>query len=455
MLMSILRSLALVAAFLMTASAADTLRIATFQADVTPPLGTPLCCSGRVKPATTIVSPLTARGIILFGSSKPIVLVAVDWVGIAGEGWDEWRSALANAAGTDVDHVTVNTVHPHDAPMYDPEAERILEPIGQGGRIQNVPFVKVAIERTAKAVREAAAHSRPVTHLGLGKGIVEKVASNRRLIGPDGKVWFGRMSSCKNAEARNAPEGVIDPYLRAVSFWNGGKPVAVITFYATHPQSYYGQGGVNPDIPGIARSMRETALPGVAHIHFNGAGGNVAAGKYNNGSPEMRPILAQRLAAGMEAAWKSTVKTPIGPRDVGWRSVCVALPLAKALEDRAQLRNVIADPEKPEIERRYTARSLAWAEACKKGRQVPLFRLRLGSAAVLFMPGELFVEYQLEAQKMRPDSFVAMAAYGDSGPGYVGTRIAYSQGGYEAGPVSRTSPDVEDVLMRGMRELLK
>ena len=80
--------------------------------------------------------------------------------------------------------------------------------------------------------------------------------------------------------------------------------------------------------------------------------------------------------------------------------------------------------------------------------------LTLGPARIVHMPGELFVEYQLAAQERMPDNFIAMAAYGDYGPGYIGTRIAYSQGGYETGPVSRTSPDVEDVLMSALRELL-
>ena len=53
---------------------------------------------------------------------------------------------------------------------------------------------------------------------------------------------------------------------------------------------------------------------------------------------------------------------------------------------------------------------------------------------MLHLPGELFVEYQLAAQKLRPDLFVAMAAYGDYGPGYIGTEVAYPQGGYETGP---------------------
>jgi hypothetical protein len=71
------------------------------------------------------------------------------------------------------------------------------------------------------------------------------------------------------------------------------------------------------------------------------------------------------------------------------------------------------------------------------------------------MPGELFVEYQLAAQQMRPQETVCMAAYGDYGPGYIGTEIAYTQGGYEVGPnSSNTAPAVERVLMDAMKHLL-
>ena len=74
---------------------------------------------------------------------------------------------------------------------------------------------------------------------------------------------------------------------------------------------------------------------------------------------------------------------------------------------------------------------------------------------MLHLPGELFVEYQLAAQKMRPDLFVAMAAYGDYGPGYIGTEIAYSQGGYETSPrASLVAPGVEKVLMDTIGRLL-
>jgi len=73
----------------------------------------------------------------------------------------------------------------------------------------------------------------------------------------------------------------------------------------------------------------------------------------------------------------------------------------------------------------------------------------------LHMPGELFVEYQLAARRMRTDLFVAMAAYGDYAPWYIGTEIAYSQGGYETGPgVSLVASSVEQILVNALQQLL-
>lgn len=429
------------------------LRIATFQADVTPPLGSPLC-GGAVEPARQIADPLTARGIVLLGSGKPAVLAAVDWLGIAAEGWDEWREALAAAAGTTADRVAVHTVHQHDAPVYNPAAERLLAPFGLSGSLYNTRFAARALSRTADAARTAMKRPRTVTHISTGRAKVERVASNRRVLGPDGKVKYVRYSACKIPEARAEPEGVIDPYVRVIGFWDATRPLAAITYYATHPQSHYGKGSVSADFPGLARSIREKEMPQVFHIHFNGASGNVTAGKYNDGAPENRPVLAGRLAAGMRSAWEASVKTAVAAEDAGWRVTRVRLPLAEGLRDAAPHRQTLSDPKAGTKARINAAISLAYIGRQKRA-STPLTLLRLGPARVIGMPGELFVEYQLAAQKIRPGAFVAMAAYGDYGPGYIGTRVAYTQGGYETGPPSRTAPEVEDVLLAALRRLLE
>ena len=92
---------------------------------------------------------------------------------------------------------------------------------------------------------------------------------------------------------------------------------------------------------------------------------------------------------------------------------------------------------------------------CTVSNAIDVTCLRLGPARVLHLPGELFVEYQLAAQAMKPDSFIAMAAYGDYAPGYIGTEAAYPQGGYETSPSSSlVAPSVERVLTDAMQRLL-
>jgi len=322
------------------------------------------------------------------------------------------------------------------------------------GAVFHVAFAREAIRRAAEGVKEAAAKAHPVTHVGFGVGRAEQVASNRRVLGPDGKVKYVRYSATKDEAIRAAPEGVIDPDVRLLAFFNGERPLVSITYYATHPQSYYGSGGVSCDFPGLARGLREKALPEVAHVHFNGASGNVTAGKYNDGSQPLRGVLAERLAAGMQKAWENVKKTPVTAADVDWRTVSVALPPSPGLDEKALLKIVDDSAAKP-VDRVRAARNLTWLKRTERGDKIELSCLKLGPGYVLHMPGELFIEYQLAAQRMRPDAPVLMAAYGDYGPGYIGTAIAYTQGGYETGPVSRVAPEVEEVLMNGMRELLK
>ena len=281
-----------------------------------------------------------------------------------------------------------------------------------------------------------------------------EVASNRRVLGPDGKVKYVRYSSTADPQIRAAPEGVIDPYVQLLSFWDGDKLLVSMTYYATHPQSYYGKGGVSYDFPGLARRLRENELPDAMHIHFNGAGGNVAAGKYNDGSPANRAVLAGRLATGMKDAFDSVQKTPITTANVSWRVTAAALPLSKHYQSKV-LAAQVADGKLAPPVRLAAARNYVWAERCEAGEKIDIACLHIGPAYVLHMPGELFVEYQLSAQKMRPHAPVLMAAYGDYGPGYIGTAIGYTQGGYETGPASRVSPKVEEVLLKAMRHVLK
>jgi hypothetical protein len=428
----------------------EPLKVGVFAVDASPPVGSPLA----YDPTKGIAHPLSCRGVVLFGEGKPVVLCAVDWIGIANDGQAEFRKALAEAAGTEPGRVVVHALHQHDAPGCDFSTDALLAKYGINREIFDSAFARGVISRAATAVREASAAARPITHLGLGQAEVEDVASNRRILGPDGKVKHVRWTATTDPAVRAMPVGTIDPMLKLISFWDGTTPVAALSYYATHPQSYYRTGMANPDFPGIARDIRQHDTQ-VAHIHFNGAGGNIGAGKWNDGSHANRYVLAERVAAGMRKAWAATVKTPITAADLEWESVPVALPPAPHL-DEAKLQAVVGDPAKGVRERAQAASELVWLRRCRARETIDVTCLHLGTARVLHMPGELFVEYQLAAQKLRPDLFVAMAAYGEYAPGYIGTEAAYSEGGYETEPRSSlVAPKVERVLMDAIKKLLR
>ncbi|MEK6237200.1 MAG: hypothetical protein N2C14_21025 [Planctomycetales bacterium] len=431
------------------ARASEPLKVGTFDLDATPPVGSPLAYDLMDRREAS----LRMKGLVLIGQGEPVVMVAVDWIGIGGQGHRRFREIIAAAVGTSPERVAVHCLHQHDAPRFDLGAEALLASEGLSGEMFNVAWSKETLRQAAQAAKQATADAKPATHIGLGSAKVNKVASNRRILGEDGKVKVTRWTATRDAAVRAYPEGVIDPLLKSISFYDGDRLLAVATYYATHPQSYYRTGTAHPDFPGMAREARQQAL-GVPHVHFNGAGGNIGAGKYNDGAHANRPVLAKRVEQGMTAALAAAKKHPVAADDLAWAVVSVSLPPAKHLDD-AELLATLRNKDAKTSDRVSAAKALAFLRGCQSGAKTDVACLTLGKARVLHMPGELFVEYQLSAAALRPDLFVCTAAYGDYAPGYIGTEIGYSQGGYETSArASRVAPSVETILMDAVRKLL-
>jgi hypothetical protein len=426
-----------------------TLHLATFSCDVTPPAGHPLC-GGWIEPVRAVDDPLKALGVVLLGMGQPVVLCAVDWCEVRDDANLAWRRALAEATHTVPENVAVHCIHQHNAPFADTEAERLAEAAPGAPLSLDLKFFDRVVTQTADAARAALAHTTPFTHIGTGQARVEKVASNRRILGSDGKVKAVRYSATKDRGVRDEPEGLIDPWLKTLSFWDGERPLAGLSYYATHPMSYYGDGRVSSDFCGLARQKRQDEEPGVFQVYFTGCAGNITAGKYNDGAKENRPVLRDRIYEAMKAAWKATERRPVSGWD--WRVEPVRLPArAEKSFGEEESRRVLEDPKAPPAKRGNAAFQLAWLR--RLDRPIPLTCLDFGKVLVLHLPGEPFVEYQLKAQDLRSDAFVCVAGYGDGGPGYIPTARAYLEGGYE--PTVALAAPSEDLLDRTMAHLLR
>ncbi len=426
-----------------------------FSADVTPPKGHP-CMGGGIEPVKSVADPLEAIGLALRGGDleKPVAIVAVDWCEIRNDAYDRWREAVAAAVGTDPRRVMLSALHQHDAPVADLEAERILRREGRVGSVCNLDFHKLAVGRVARAAEKAMkGPPRRVTHVGVGRAKAERVGSSRRWVRPDGSIAHSRMSATRDPVARAADEGPIDPFVTAVGFWEHDDPVACLSHYAIHPMSYYGQGEVSADFVGMARRARAKATPGVTQIYLTGCGGDVIAGKYNDGSHENRPILAARLEAAMAAAWEAAKPEPLKSATYRVEPLTFTARNDEGFTE-ADLKARLKNDAKP-FDQCLAAMGLSWRARLADGRPIDLPALDLGPVVLVLCPGETYVAFQLLAQKLRPDKAVVAIGYGDAPTGYIPTADRIAEHDANLHDWCWVAPNAGEVLTKGLERVLK
>ena len=326
------------------------LRVATFCSDATPPLGSPTYGG---KPLETVETPLLAKGIVLDDGQQRYVVCAIDWCGLCGSAHMLFRNKIAAGAGIDVSNVAVHTVHQHTAPYLPIGSLVVRDKDGNPPKGVDPPVVHQIAERLGQAVKRSLGEFQPFDSIGTGQAKVDRVASARRILTADGKIRT-RWSACTDPELRAEPEGYIDPILKTVTLAQGDKPLVRIHYYATHPQSFYGDARVCYDVPGFARQRLEKKEK-VFQIYFTGCAGDVVMGKYNDRTPQARAELTDRLYAGMEASVASTRMVPV--ERIDWRTLPLVLPLKdEAAHDIATNRSVIEDTETPDKDRMQAAR---------------------------------------------------------------------------------------------------
>jgi hypothetical protein len=193
-------------------------------------------------------------------------------------------------------------------------------------------------------------------------------------------------------------------------------------------------------------------MPEVKQIYVSGCSGNLTAGKYNTGARENRPVLAGRLYEAMVLASQSTRRVPVPPFDFR------VAPLV--LEPRASRGFTTPDleaqltPETKPFNQCLAAMGLSWRRRVAAGRPIEVPCLDFGAAAVLLLPGESYVEYQLAAQRLRPAAFVCAAGYGEGATGYIPTERHWAEGDGNLGDWCWVAPGAESRMLAAIRQAL-
>lgn len=384
----------------------------------------------RDNPSRDKHDDIFVRALVLRSGDCLLLLLAADVVGFAVSVSDAIRAETtrqakeALPADAPVAHVDVMlaATHTHSAPASMP-----LRGCGE----VNEAWLQSLGELLAQTARRAVEELQPA-RLGSGMGAVRGIAGNRRA--PDWK------------RGGNAPAEPVDTQLGVLRVeTTEGATLACLINFACHPV-VLGEDNlaISADYPGAAARRLGHHL-GAVVLFANGACGDINPTR--GGSWAEVDSLADAVAAEAQRVWpgiQTTADVPLAARSRRITLPLLPLPPRDELESLAQQFRHERESADHNIQRRIAEAYQQWAEAAlSREREAPphqieIQALRLGEAALIAVPGELFVELGLQIKQQVQRHLAAsglrqvmVAGYANGNIGYIPTRAAYSAGGYE------------------------
>jgi hypothetical protein len=378
--------------------------------------------SGQRKwaPFEGVRRPLHARAVVVESGQIRVGLVALDLLGLAGEavaGMEQFKRRITNHAGPgwDADHIVLTSTHTHSGPE-----SLALSDLYRTGPFRN--WVNLLAERIGEALREATGSLRPC-RLMAGSIPAPGLSENRRI-----KTARGIVShrAVRLADVVYGPEGPTDDEVRLMAFIDeSGRPTAILVNATAHPVYEMCIKQVSPDYPGEMTHLLEDRHSGAMALLFQGAAGNMNPPQVSTGAADAHRH-GRQLADLVDRSLGNVRPIEGSELAIRWRTM--KLP-ARTLEGKPQTEPLLAT----------------------------VGALRLGNAAIVFLPGEPFVEIALAIREASPFKFTAVAGYAEAYIGYIPTDRAFKSGGYEIGPGawSRVAPGSQAIVRREAIELLK
>ena len=441
---------------------------------ITPPVGMGMAGFAGRPPSTSIHDPLTATALVVGedggAGDNRVAIVALDLIGIRpDELVDAIKAQVQSTTGITPERVFLNCSHTHYGPELGKER-------ASGDAALARSYVETLPYQIAGAVAMADAARRPVT-LAAGRGAV-KVGINRRERKPDGRIVLGQnpegtLDSEVQVWRFDAADGdVSEPGAPAGWVRRSAPPVAVLVNYACHGVSLSSQIRLmSADFMGVMRQVVEELVGGTA-LYVQGACGNINPSLMG---PDWDHPRRLGNALGAEAARVALLAQPVTalPLRVTRRRVDLPALLPTSVEagrervaaleaDRDRLDAAGVDPGASA--RIWNTRRLERArqglEALERGQPLPpvpadLGAVRIGDAALISNPTELFCEIGMTIKRDSPFPWTAVAGYTDGSAGYVPTRSAYPQGGYEVESACRVNPEAGEIIQSESLALLR
>jgi hypothetical protein len=424
-------------------------RVGVATTEITPPLGYRLGGYFKDRFAKEVRDPLFAKALVLEQDRTRAAILLTDLVGVPAWITERARERIQAKTGIPGAHVAIAGTHTHTGPYLPRTAE-------------SDAYLDGLIDRLVEAVVRAAGSTFAARLDGASVPQVPSVSFNRRHLFKDGKVrTIGPVTRhLPDHEPANimSSAGPIDPDLGLIYVRDDRRLRAVLSVFALHLNTVgdttVGEPVVSADVAGV---LAKQLGPDVVSIFGAGTCGDINYVDPKTPGTRTTEQIGTLLAATVRSA--ESQARPLHP-SLAVRQARFTAPLQKFPPERVErAKKDLTRPQEIPFYELVESTSILDLER-RAGAPYPLEvqAFRLGpEAAIVFIPGEVFVELGLAIKKGSPfETTIVIELANDSGPAYIPTKKSFEESGYEV-LNSRLGPGggekIVDEAVKLLREL--
>jgi len=423
------------------ASVAEPTLVGVGRIDITPP--GPIRMNGflvRKGESTGVRQPIWAKALAIGSDEEhPAILITTDLLGVSDEMVQQLAARLHEKAGIDPKRVSVTATHTHSGPMVNGVAPNIFgEPIPPEpqGRIDRYT---AELAEKLETVALAALKDRRPARLSWG---------------------IGRAGFAINRRARGKA-GPVDHDLPTLAVHDlDGKLRAIYVSYACHCVTL-SDTEISGDWAGYAMEHIERLHPGVTALISVGCGADSNPSSGVVGSKfEIASQQGVEIATAVDRLLTAPLRPVTGPLTIEQERIDLDL-------DKVPTRAEFVEMGKRTDPTGYFARvqveKLDRGETLRTKISYPITTWAFGdSLAMVFLPGEVVVDFSLRLKRELDGRRVWVNAYANAAPCYIPSERVLKEGGYEGGGAmiyydqpTKFAPGLEQKIIDAVRKPLE
>jgi len=425
--------------------------------DMTPPFGTPLAGYYEMRDADGVLDPIYLNALALNDGENTIVIITADVLMVRLTVCDELRALISERTGIPANHVLINSLHQHTS-------LRIGGKVGKGSSVVgDRAYLDVLYRKFADIAQMAIDDMAEATYGTAIEHAVEDISFVRRYILKDGSLQTN--PGHVPVEDLVGPAAKSDNDVRLIRFNREGKSDIALVNFCTHPDVIGGT-KVSADWPGFVRRFVEAEHPNTNCIFMNGFQGDTNQHNFMKGpSGRHRGYDHSQKMGRVVADTVNLMWNKVEARDNYkiYANMCNIFNKCSTrgeehYEECLAYRTRYYNGETTE---KFTESGIGLPEASRIAsipdqpvyHKIPVTVLGLGDVAFFGLGGEPFTEYSYIAREKVPNKFIITATCANGGEGYLPSKQAFDQGGYEV-VTSHFTPELEKTVIDAAVKML-